>query len=254
MNLEEKLMDYKKITQIEPREEKIRETICIAKESYFASEQKRTLSYYEFLLVQFKVIQKRWWVFQFLILSVLWAVLAFEDEYRYVQRGMGVIAALFVVLMIPELWKNRSCRCMEIEASSYYSLKQIYAARMLLFGMMDILFLTVFCGVTSIGLRFKMEDLIVQFLFPLCVTACICFGILCSKRCFHETAAIALCILWSLSWLFLILNESIYRIITFPIWLVLLGMAAAFLIFIIFRTLKNCNRYWEVPLDGIGIL
>ena len=51
---------------------------------------------------------------------------------------MGVVATLFVILIIPELWKNRSCECMEIEATSYYSLKQVYATRMLLFGVTDV--------------------------------------------------------------------------------------------------------------------
>ena len=58
-----------------------------------------------------------------------------EWEAVYIQRSMGVIASLFVILIIPELWKNRTFQCMEIEASSYYSLRQVYAARMLLFGM-----------------------------------------------------------------------------------------------------------------------
>ena len=164
---------------------------------------------------------------------------------------MGVVAALFVILIIPELWKNRSCECMEIEAVSYYSLKQVYAARMLLFGVTDIFFITLFLGAASAGLHYELSELVVQFLFPLCVTACICFGILCSKRSFSETVAIVLCVIWSALWLFIVLNENIYVMVTVPIWLMLFGLAMTFLGFAIYRILKNCNQYLEVSFYEI---
>jgi len=251
MNLEDKLMTYKNMIQVQPQEKRIQETIRKSKETFFASEQKRILSYHEFLWAQLKAIQKRWWVLQLLLLLVLWTVLTSAYEDIYIKRGMGVIASLFVILIIPELWRNRSCQCMEIEAASYYSLKQIYAARMLLFGITDIFLITIFCGTASVGLHFELSELMVQFLFPLSVTACICFGTLCSKYSFSEMMAIALCIIWSAVWLFIILNESVYAMITFPIWLSLLGLAFTFLVIAIYRTLKCCNKYLEVSFDEI---
>lgn len=242
MNLNEKLMTYKNKMTVKPQEEKIQETIYKSKKAFFAAEQKRLLSYHEFLWEQLKVIQKKWWILQLLLLLGLWTLLLSVQDDIYTKRSMGVIASLFVILIIPELWKNRSCQCMEIEAASYYSLRQVYAARMLLFGITDIFLVTIFCGTASAGLHFELTELMIQFLFPLCVTACICFGILCSKYAFSETVAIALCILWSGVWLFVILNEAIYARITLPIWYSLFGLAFAFLVFVIFRTLKYCNK------------
>ena len=122
MNLEEQLMTYKKRIQIELREEKIQETIRKSKETFLVSEQERMLSYHEFLWSQFKLIRKRWWGLQFLLLFLLGATLASAYEDNYIQRCMGVMASTFVILIIPELWKNRSCHCLEIEEASYYSL------------------------------------------------------------------------------------------------------------------------------------
>ena len=147
-----------------------------------------------------------------------------------------------VILIIPELWKNRSCECMEIEVASYYSLKQVYATRMLLFGITDIFLITLFLGFVSAGLHYELSELVVQFLFPLCVTACICFGILCSKHAFSEMVAIVLCVIWSAVWLFLVLNEKIYIMVTVPIWSALLGTTILFIAFAIYRILKNCNQ------------
>lgn len=253
MNLEEQLMAYKKRGQIELKEEKIQETIRKSKETFFASEQERMLSYHEFLWSQFKLIRKRWWVLQFLLLFILGATLVSAYEESYVGRGMGVMASIFVILIIPELWKNRSCHCMEIEESSYYSLKQIYSARMVLFGIVDVFLLTVFCGTMTIGLHIEFSRLLVQFLMPMLVTACICFGTLCNKYISDETVAIILCILWCAIWLIITLNEKIYTIITLPIWLICIGFSFGFLCIAVYRTLSNCDNYWEVGFDEIRI-
>ena len=242
---------YRESIQVEASEEKIQETICKSKNAFFMAEQERMLSYHDFLWTQLRVIQKRWWVLQFMILVALWIALSSIHDEIYLKRSMGVVATLFVILIIPELWKNRSCECMEIEAASYYSLKQVYATRMLLFGITDIFFITVFLEVASAGLHYELSELVVQFLFPLCVTACICFGILCSKHAFSETVAIVLCVIWSAVWLFIVLNENVYIMVTVPIWSALLGVTILFIAFAIYRILKNCNQYLEVSFDEI---
>lgn len=251
MNLDEAMKLYKEAMQIPSQEEKIQETIRKSKKAFYRAEQEKTLSYHEFLWTQLKVMQKRWWLLQFLVLLTLWIALSSMQDEVYMKRSMGVVASLFVILIIPELWKNRSCACMEIEAASYYSLKQVYAARMLLFGMADVCLITLFLGTASAGLHVALLDLVIQFLFPLCVTSCICFGILCSKHLFSEAAAIILCMIWSAVWLSIILNETIYAMITIPIWCVLLGLAALFLAFSVDRILKNCNHYLEVSFHEI---
>lgn len=251
MTFEDKLKSYKKTTQIPAKEDAIQRTIQMSKATFYASEQDKVMPYHEFLLAQFKMIQKRWWGFQFLLLILFWITFPLSVEMESVQRSMGVTASLFIILVIPELWKNRNYQSMEIEAASYYSLRQIYAARMTLFGIVDVVFITLFCGMASTALNLALSELLTQFLFPMAITACICFGILCSKHHFNEFAAIGMCIIWSGFWWLLILNETIYALITMPVWIGLLGIALVFLSFAIHRTLNNCNNYWEVNLNGI---
>lgn len=253
MNLEAKLASYRKTAEAEPEEEKIQETIKKSKEVFYAIEREHMLSYREFLWVQFKVIQKIWWIFQFLLLCILGTMLVSIYEDTFIRRGMGIMASLFVILIIPEFWKNRACRCMEIEEAAYYSLRQIYAARMVLFGIVDILLLTVFCATVSMELHFKLTELVIQFILPMIVTACICFGTLCSKYILNETVAITLCIIWSAIWTFITLNEKAYTMITLPIWLALVAFSLVCLCITVYRTLNSCNKYWEVDFNGIGI-
>jgi len=253
MNFERKLNDYKETMKIIPDEQRIEETIKKSIDVFCAVEQERLLNYWEFLWGQFKLIRKRWWMLQFLLLFALWISLPSLQSEQSTQRTMGIIASLFVILIIPELWKNQTYQSMEIEGTSYYSLRQIYAARMLLFGIVDIVLITLFCGLSSVVWNVTFSQLVVQFILPMVVTSCICFRILCSKYPFGETFAVMMCILWSVVWVLVVLNEMIYTLVAFPLWLTILGIALVFLVFTVYRTICCCNNYWEVNSNGIEI-
>lgn len=246
MDPERKLREYKNSIKIIPNEQKITETVRKSIQVYCYVEQERILTYWEFLWTQLRLIRKRWWLLQMLLLFLLWAVLPSLQIEQLEQRILGVAASLFIILIIPELWKNQTYQSMEIEATSYYSLRQIYAARILLSGSVDIVLITIFCMSAAFTLDLLFSQLFMQFLFPMTVTAAICFGILCSKYPFNETTAIMMCIAWSAIWLLVILNEKIYTAITFPLWLIFIGITFAFLVYAIYRTLHCCNHYWEV--------
>jgi hypothetical protein len=248
VNLEKELKDYCESIKIIPNEQKVTETIRKSMEAYYLAEQERFLTYWEFLWAQLRLIQKRWWLFQLLLLILVWAVLPTIKTEQLVQRILGVVASLFIILIIPELWKNKTYQSMEIEAASYYSLRQIYSARMLLFGIVDIVLISVFCWLSFFMLNVTLLQILIQFILPMTVTAGICFGMLCSKHPFNEAVAIMMCIGWSSVWLFIVLNERIYAAIAYPVWIIFLGIALLFTVFIIYRTLYCYNDYWEENL------
>lgn len=103
MNLEERMKRYKETVQAELHEEGIQETIRKSKTAFLTAERERVLSYREFLWIQTKIIQKKWWVLQFLLLVTLWILLTSVTDEIYAKKSMGVMASLFVILMIPEL-------------------------------------------------------------------------------------------------------------------------------------------------------
>ncbi len=253
MNFERKINNYKESMKIIPNEQNIKETVKKSFDAFCSTEQERLLNYWEFLWMQLGLIRKRWWVFQLLLLFILWVTLPSLQSEQLIQRTLGVMASLFVILIIPELWKNQTNYSMEIEATSYYSLRQIYAARMLLFGIVDIMLITFFCGLSSVAWGVTFSQLIVQFILPMVVASCICFSILCSKYRCSETFAIMMCILWNVIWILVVSNEAIYASIAFPLWLAFLGIALIFLAFTVYRTIYCCNDYWEVNINGIDI-
>ena len=114
---------------VHPDEEKIVDTVNKSIEIFYLKEQEKLLTYREFLWTQFRITQKKWWFLQILLLAGIGMVLSSNQEEFFVQRGLGIASVLFVILIIPELWKNKSNQCMEIESASYFSLRQIYSAR-----------------------------------------------------------------------------------------------------------------------------
>ena len=188
---------------------------------------------------------------QTLMLGLVFIILPNMQNKTSMIRILGVIGVLFVVLIIPEFWKNKSCNCMQIEGTSFYSLRQIYTARMIWFGVIDMFILTCFCMTIRGKLGLATVELFVQFLFPMLVAACICFGTLCSNIPANEGTAILFCLLWNVVWCFIILNEAVYEAITFPIWCALFVFFIAFLAGAVYKTIHDCNKYWEVDFSGI---
>lgn len=231
----------------------IEETIVRSREAFYLAERKETLSYHAFLYMQFKFMDKKWWLFQFIMLFSIWWLLGSvsEEMYIYIGKTLGVGAVLFVILLIPELWKNRSSNSMEIETAAYYSLRQIYSARMLLFGIGDVILLSAFAGASSVTLNIHVSEFIIMFLLPMSITACICFSVLCGRHMMSERSVIFICVSWSAVWLLVILNDNIYGMIAMPVWYALFIAAILYLGISIYRTLKLSNGYWEVQFDGI---
>ncbi|MCI8373569.1 MAG: hypothetical protein HFI75_14490 [Lachnospiraceae bacterium] len=251
MNLEKILNQYHAQTHLPPQESKIQETITQSIDAFCAAEQSRTLSRREFLWTQAGLIHKRWWLLQLLLLTAAGLALPSIEETFLLRRSMGVAGALFVILMIPELWKNRSLGCMEIEAAAYYSLRQIYAARLFLFGLADLVLLTGFLGILGRYELLTPQLLISQFLLPLAVTACICFGLLCSQRHVSESFSLVLCSIFSALWWLITANERLYSAVTLPVWCALLALALLLLSAAVYRTLKTCSLYWEMSVHAM---
>lgn len=248
-SLEEQLKEYRMKTVITPQENKVEQTVVQSKKVFYEKSQERKSSYFEFLYQQAGYIQKRWWIFQMCILLVLWWVIHSAESNFYVERSMGVLAAVFVIMVIPELWKNRRFSSMEIEGAAFFSLQQIYTARMFLFAIVDVLLLSVFWGIVSFTVEMKVSEMLLQFFLPMVVTCCICFRTLCSRHWSSEYCAVALSILWVAVWALIILKDSIYTAISVPAWIGISCFAVIYLAYAVGRVLKSCGDYWEVNIS-----
>ena len=245
MRLEEQLRAYADL-QDTSEEEKIQKAIRISKEALYKSQAETPISGLEFLFQQAGYIQKRWWLAQAVILAVLWYLLYISKSTVYIQRSMGTAAALFVILLIPELWKNQKNMSMEIEGTTCFFIRKIYAARMLLFTMADMAMLSVFVFLSVFTLELTVSQMIIQFFLPMNVTCCICFRNLYTCREGSDYLAFVMSLIWSAIWMLVILNENVYGLISVPAWAGSIAFSAAYLVYCLYRVWKSSGQYWEV--------
>lgn len=111
-------------TEVYCDEAKIQRTIEASKAAFFAAEEKQSLSPMEFLYQQSRYIKKCWWLLQGLLLGAVCLLLLGSDSPGFTRRSLGVAAPLFVILLLPELWKNRSSEAMEVEGTTYYTIRR----------------------------------------------------------------------------------------------------------------------------------
>lgn len=227
-------------------ESRIQDAVRKSLDAYRAHEARLPLSRFEFLLQQAQYIRKRWWLMQAAVLALLWSILLAVGSVDRARRCMGVLVPLFGALMLPELWRNRSGGAMEIECAARHSLRQIYAARMLLFGMVDLTLISLFFAAASLGARMPLRELLLQFLVPLNVTCCICFRTLYARRIATENTALLLCLIWAALWGGVVLDQAIYAAVSVPAWVALAALSALYLARCATEIWRRCEENWEV--------
>lgn len=226
-------------------EAKIQKTIEVSKAAFIAGESEYAMSHAEFLYQQSKYIKKHWWLMQAALLLAVCVLLHLSESDFYVRRSLGVAAPLFVILILPELWKNRSCDAMEVEGTTFYTIRQVYAARLTLFAGVDLLLLTAFFFGASLFARVTVWELMIQFVLPLNVACCICFQSLYNSRNGSEVFSILLCSVWTGLWVLVVLNDAVYHAISVPVWIGLLMASFAYLGFSIRQGQKSFHKIWE---------
>ena len=87
-------------------ESKLQKTIAVSKAAFLAGEAEQTVSHAEFLYQQSRYIKKHWWLIQGLLLLFVCLLLQQMEGDLHIRRSLGVAAPLFVILILPELWKN----------------------------------------------------------------------------------------------------------------------------------------------------
>ncbi|MBE5971961.1 MAG: hypothetical protein E7246_05520 [Lachnoclostridium sp.] len=238
-------MNRNMICDVPVSEEKLLETIAVSKSSFLFGESEQTVSRLDFLFLQSRLIQKRWWFLQGLLLACVCLFLFHTKTDFLIRRALGLTGPLFVILILPELWKSRIFDAMEVECTTYYTIRSIYAARLTIFAGVDFLLLSVFFTAASVFAKITIWEMLIQFMLPFNVTCCICFRTLYAKQIRSEALAMLLCILWCGIWAMLIMNNTIYSIISFPVWIT----AFAASIFGIWYTLRQGWKKWQTILE-----
>ncbi|MGI6721487.1 MAG: hypothetical protein ACOX4I_02855 [Anaerovoracaceae bacterium] len=249
--VDELLGGYKGKRLYRPQESAVERTAFAVRESL--SNAGERIGFLEFVLMQLKVMQKKWWLFQCALLLFAGIWIHGSGSVDYTQRGMSIVAALFVIFAIPEIWKNSAARSLEIEEASLFGLRMVYAAKFIAFGIVDTVLLTLFCLLSTQWTDVIFSDLLKQFVFPVIIAAAICLMAFSRGRQLGEIATVIICMVANVAWMVLVVNEPIYYRITPVIWGVIFATGAALIIYFVHKSLCRNSRYWEVEGNGFDI-
>lgn len=191
----------------------------------------RRASYFGFLHEQFKFIRKRWWALQGGSLLLLWMLLADYGEGANADRVLGALSVI----------------------SSYYSLRQICSARILMFAAVDLTMITIFFAVSFSTLQISAYRIVIDFLVPFNISCCICFRLLYSKWRELEYIAVFLSTACIFAWSLIVSSDFIYERISMPVWIGLLLLSFVYLIYCIWKSQCNCEINWEGKANGTAI-
>ena len=241
----------KQITAV-PSKDAVEDTVLKAKEIMIAKEKRNRMDFAEFLIVQMKMMRKKWWLLQGLLLLLACGWLSASGDADYIYQGLSIFATLFVILIIPELWKNMECKSMEIEASAFFDLRKVYAAKLIAFGLVDTIFITFFCIITTQLQNILFIDMLKQFVFPVIIAATICMTVFSCRNPFNELVTMIICIVANLIWMAITFNEMIYSKITPLIWMGVFAFCISLIFYNVRKVLNQNSKYREGEINGIN--
>lgn len=221
------------------QEQHIQQTIERSIEAFWKHEKQQKPTLFDFLYTQFIYIQKRWWLLQIGCLLLLWIFLNLGFSQAIERKGIAIGIPIFTVLILPELWKTRQYRMEEIENSSVHTTKDIYVARLFLFGIVDLF------GLTSLWIftfRQGIENLIFEMLIPFNGICILMLGSLTFFKGREFYLPISLSFLFTIGWVFLLSNEQLYASISYSLWCVLFIVSIGILAIIIYQLIHRCKE------------
>lgn len=249
-NYKQQIKEYKeeieeKYVRAEAENKTVKACQNILSESVLSKQSHRT-SYFEFLYEQTKFIKKRWWILQGCVLMCLWIWLSnYTSDIKRYDEDYGNICHNICGSDYPGNLEKQKNGAIEIEQASYYTLRQICTARMLMFGVVDLVIVMVFLAITYQTTILSLSDLVVNFLLPVNVSCCICFRVLYSRWEKSEYIAVLSCLVWVGLWMMIVANDVIYQKIVTPVWVAMLILTFVYFVFCVQKSLVFDEKILE---------
>lgn len=186
------------------------------KSVFILEESRRVLAFTDLVLSQIQQMPKIWWFLQLALVVLGWRWIAWETDVLTLRRGLAILAALFVILVVPGLFANRRVNAIEIELTTLYNLRAIYAIRLVIYGAVDTVLITAFTLAAVLDQGMGMGDVIAQFILPVVITASICLVVL-SRPSLRESVAIIWSMVGAGLWAVMVSNQTVYGWLISPL-------------------------------------
>ena len=87
------------MTEYKENKKHIQKTIELSKQAFYKGLESRQSTWSQFLTGQIRFIRKRWWVLQFLILTLLWSVMYLGNSKSVLRREAAALIPLFGMML-----------------------------------------------------------------------------------------------------------------------------------------------------------
>ncbi|WPC44016.1 hypothetical protein [Clostridium sp. JS66] len=232
--------------------EKMKRTIELSKKQYLKQIISEPVNSLEFLFEQMQYLSKNYWITQILVFFTAVCSLVVMNQYNFIGNKAAycaILTPLLIIFAIPELWKNISAGAFEVENTTYFDLRKLYFARLLLVGMLDLIIATILVIAAVNIIKFSIYEAVIYFFVPFNFTSCICFSLLCrKKRLCSEVLALGICIIQATLWYVLVNNYHIYAMLQMKIWYLLLLLSFCYMVFAGKKIIKYSRYYCEIQM------
>lgn len=231
--------------------EQLEKAISLANSEYEKHRSRERIGYVEFLFQQIPFMGRRIWIFQGLILILMWLLLTtiFQEDFKYIAaRHLPDLLCLFAIFItmtgLPFLCRSYRYKMQEVETASFMSMSGLLSARLIVIGLGDGIFLLAVSLVTFSKVSISTALVIFYLLLPFLVSCCGCIFILRSSRSRYNVFACEFfCLLiLSLQFLFHTSVPQAYHRAALTGWVVLSVFFAAVLAFQIYKLIVKFNR------------
>lgn len=239
-------------------QEKLRETVRLAKAAYRQRQAAARIGFWEFLSMQLRFISKWVWLSQAVLLLPILLVIGHDplsmNEMRTIFLILSSVAPLIAFLGFPEILKSYSHGMAEIEACTRFSMRRLMGARMLILGLTDLCCLTVILAVSVASSGMPVLRMILYLFVPFNVTCCGCLTVLDhikSRQAGYYCAAVGVFCVAVFSRLSLV--EKYYETAATGVWAVLFFCSLTYFVIELIRTFREFDSLFCSKQETLSV-
>lgn len=210
----------------------IAKTILHSKEALCDASKNAAVTDKQFIFTQMHFIRRRMWLLQLGFLLVIYMIVTAMQQQNFMTKQilplLSIAAPLVILINIMDFASFYSPGMLEIEMATRFSLQKTVAAKLLIFGVSDAMFLIV---IAIFGAQITQIHLFLMILYCAVPFNCMCLGcvVLLKKVSVQHfnIAAVILAAVFSGLFGILNLNGVMYASVFNAVWLILFAVTVA---------------------------
>lgn len=248
--------DLKKVLNTYPiySQNHVNETINVVCKEYENYKGRQRIGYIQFLFRQILFIGRKVWMYQGVILILMFLMLniIFDGDFQYIVNGhipdlLCFYAVFITITGLPFLHRSRQYRMYEVELAACMSISKLVSSRLIIVAIGDSVFLITIALIMLNKVNISTIFIIFYLLLPFLVCCCGCIFIL---SCNHKQYGVFICeifclLVLPLQVLFHTLVPQAYYQTSLIGWIVLSIFFAVILAFQVYQLIAKSNKMYD---------